>query len=218
MLEIARVRPIAVRGFGPLMALALFLALPALPGRADDKAPAGSRNTLFLTGQLLVASPDIADPKFAEAVIYMITHRPDGASGFIVNKIFGEGAIAEFLKRFEIDIGDAEGTIRFHYGGPVEPASGFVLHTSDYHGPKTRVIDERISLTTEMHVLKAIVEGKGPRHSLLALGYTGWSEGQLEAEIARGDWLSAPADEKLIFDDDFDTKWKRASQKAGHKL
>ncbi len=222
MLWIARVRPIAVRGFGPLIALALFLALPALPGRADEKAPAGSRNTTSLTGQLLVASPDIADPRFHETVIYMITHRPDGASGLVVNKVFGEGAIGEFLKRLDIDVGDAGATIRFHYGGPVAPASVSVLHTSDYHRPKTRVIDERISLSHEMHVLKAILkdiaEGKGPRHSLLILGYAGWSEGQLEAEIARGDWLSAPADEKLIFDDDYATKWKRASQKAVQKL
>ena len=212
------VRPICVRGFGPLMALALSLTLPAFSGSADDKAPAGSQNTLFLTGQLLVASPDIADPRFAESVIYMFTHRPDGASGIIVNDVLGDRSLAEFLKRFDIDIGDAEGTIRFHYGGPVELGTGFVLHTSDYHGPKTRVIDERISMTTDIHLLKSIAEGKGPRRSLVALGYSGWSEGQLEAEIARGDWLSAPADEKLIFDDDFDTKWKRASQKAGHKL
>ncbi len=73
-------------------------------------------------------------------------------------------------------------------------------------------------MTSDVHLLKSIAAGKGPRHSLLALGYTGWSEGQLEAEIARGDWLSAPADEKLIFDDEYDTKWKRASQKAGQKL
>ncbi len=218
MLGIAMVRPICVRGFGPLMALALSLTLPALPGSADDKAPAGSRNTPFLTGQLLVASPDIADPRFAETVIYMITHRPDGASGIIVNDVLGDRSLAEFLKHFDIDIGDAEGTIRFHFGGPVKPGTVFVLHTSDYHGPKTRVIDERISLTTDIHLLKSIAEGKGPRHSIVALGYSGWSEGQLEAEIARGDWLSAPADEKLIFDDDFDTKWKRASKKAGHKL
>ncbi len=218
MLGIARVRPIAVRGFGPLIALALLLALAALPGRADDKAPAASRDSRFLTGQLLVASPDIADQRFAEAVIYMITHHPDGAAGIVINKVFGEGEIPEFLKRFDIDAGGAEGTIRFHYGGPVDTTSVYVLHTSDYHRPKTRVIDERISMTTEMTVLKDIGEGKGPRHSLLALGYAGWSKGQLEFEIERGDWLSAPADEKLIFDDDFATKWKRASQKTGQKL
>ena len=160
----------------------------------------------------------MADPRFAKSVIYMFTHRPDGASGIIVNDVLGERSLAEFLKHFDIDIGDAEGTIRFHYGGPVDPGRGFVLHTSDYHGPKTRVIDERMSLTTDIHLLKSIAEGKGPRRSLVALGYSVWREGQLEAEIARGDWLSAPADEKLIFDDDFDTKWKRATQKAGHKL
>ena len=220
MLGIARVRPIADCGFGPLIALVVSLALPAFPGRADDKAPAGSRNTLFLTGQLLVASPDIADPRFTETVIYVVTHHPDGAAGLIVNKVLGDRTLADFLKRNDINLGDVEGTIRFHYGGPVELSigKGFVLHTSDYHGPKTRVVDERISMTTDIHLLKSIAEGKGPRHSLMALGYTGWSEGQLEAEIARGDWLSAPADEKLIFDDEYDTKWKRASQKAGQKL
>ena len=75
-----------------------------------------------------------------------------------------------------------------------------------------------MALSTEMGVLKAIAEGHGPRHSLFALGYSGWGPGQLEGEIARGDWFSAPADENLIFDDDLKTKWERASGRAGLKL
>ena len=93
-----------------------------------------------------------------------------------------------------------------------------MLHTADFHGPGTRVVNTTIAMTTEMSVFKAIVEGHGPRHSLFALGYSGWGPGQLEGEIARGDWLSAPADENLIFDDDLKTKWERASGRAGLKL
>ena len=75
-----------------------------------------------------------------------------------------------------------------------------------------------MAMTTEMSVLKAIAEGSGPRRSLFALGYSGWGAGQLESEIARGDWFSAPADENLIFDEDLDSKWEQASGKAGLKL
>ncbi|MBI2978453.1 MAG: YqgE/AlgH family protein, partial [Rhodospirillales bacterium] len=82
----------------------------------------------------------------------------------------------------------------------------------------TRVVDGRMAMTTEMSVLKAMAEGHGPRQALFALGYSGWGPGQLEGEIARGDWHSAPADEKLVFDDDVESKWDRASGRAGLKL
>lgn len=209
---------------GPIFArsgwagLSLLLLLAAVPGRADEDARTPQTNTPYLTGQLLVASPQIGDPRFHRTVIYMVSHDRSGALGLVVNKSYGSGPMAKFLKGFDIDAESIEGTIRLHYGGPVEPGAGFVLHTADYSGPGTRVVDEHVALTSEMSVLKAIAEGNGPRHSLFALGYSGWGPGQLEGEIARGDWFSAPADEKLIFDDELETKWRRASGKAGVKL
>ena len=176
------------------------------------------RNSPYLAGQLLVASPRIGDPRFARTVIYMVSHDKDGALGLVVNKAYGSGPMEKFLKGFDIDSGQLMGDILLHYGGPVEPGAGFVLHTADYRGPGTRVVNAAMALTTEMSVFKAIVEGHGPRHSLFALGYSGWGPGQLEGEISRGDWFSAPADENLIFDDDLKTKWERASGHAGLKL
>ena len=201
-----------------LAGLSLFAVLAASSVRADATAAPEVRNSPYLTGQLLVASPRIGDPRFARTVIYMVSHDEDGALGLVVNKAFGSGPMEKFLKGFDIDPGQIKGDIRLHYGGPVDPSAGFVLHTADYRGPSTRVVNATMALSTEMNVLKAIAEGHGPRHSLFALGYSGWGPGQLEGEIARGDWFSAPADENLIFDDDLKTKWERASGRAGLKL
>ncbi len=205
-----------VRAF--LACLVVFLLLPQPSGLAVETPEAETRNTLYLGGQLLVASPKMGDPRFAKTVIYMVYHDQTGALGLIVNKIYGSGPMDKFLKGFDIDSDNINGEIRLHYGGPVEPGTAFVLHTADYNGPGTRVVDRRMAMTTEMSVLKAIAEGNGPRLSLFALGYSGWGAGQLEGEIARGDWFSAPAEEKLIFDEDLDSKWDRASGKAGLKL
>lgn len=196
----------------------LLLILAAFPGLAGERSPEASLNPPFLAGQLLVAAPKMGDPRFAETVIYMVKHDESGAFGLIVNKAYGTGPIKEFLKGFDIDGSNVNGNIRLHYGGPVAPAAGFVLHTTDYKGPDTQVVSDTLGLTMEKSVLKAIAEGHGPRLSLFAFGYAGWGAGQLEGEIARGDWFSAPAEEKLIFDEEQETKWTRASDKIRLKL
>jgi putative transcriptional regulator len=176
------------------------------------------RETFFLTGQLLVASPEMEDPRFRRSVIYMVSHDKTGAFGLIINKAYGSGPLREFLKGFDIDSDGVEGTIDLYYGGPVSPAAGYVLHTNDYEGPGTHMIDGTFAMTTEMSIMQAIAEGRGPRNSLFTFGYSGWGAGQLESEIERGDWLSAPADEALIFDSDQKSKWRRVIEKAGLKL
>ncbi|MBT3306087.1 MAG: hypothetical protein HN377_06345 [Alphaproteobacteria bacterium] len=189
--------------------------LVAAPAVAASPQP---EETLFLAGQLLVASPDIDDPRFSRAVIYMVHHNTTGAFGLIVNKAIGSGPLREFLKGFEIDPTGVEGTISLYYGGPVSPGAGFVLHSADYTGPGTHVVDKDFAMTTEMSILRAIAEGRGPRNSLFSFGYSGWGPGQLEFEVERGDWLYAPADEALVFGADQKTKWRRANDKAGLKL
>ncbi len=192
----------------------------ALPGAAyaTEATPPQAKKWLYLRGQLLVASPDIMDPRFMRSVVYMVKHDNTGAVGLIINKTFGIGPLREFLKGLGVDPGGARGTIKLHYGGPVAPKAGFVLHTADYKGPDTRVVNKDMAMTTELDVMHAIAEGRGPRKSLFAMGYSGWAAGQLEGEIERGDWLNAPADEALVFDDDHETKWDRASGIAGLKL
>ena len=71
-----------------------------------------------------------------------------------------------------------------HVGGPVETGRGFVLHSSDYYvANSTLPIDDGVSLTATIDILKAIAGGKGPDRAILALGYAGWRAGQLESEI-----------------------------------
>ena len=105
-----------------------------------------------------------------------------------------------------------------HYGGPVSPARAFVLHTSDYAGPNTQAISDGIALTTDDGILDAIAHGRGPVRSLFAFGYAGWAPGQLEDEIRRGSWITVPADQPLLFSEDYDRKWERATARQKIQL
>ena len=101
-------------------------------------------------------------------------------------------------------------------GGPVETQRGFVLHTSDYHADNTTMaIDDEVSLTATVDILRAIAQGAGPFQAILALGYAGWSPGQLEDEIQQNGWLSCPADSDLLFGADIESKYGRALRKIG---
>ena len=187
------------------LALALAVAGPALGKPAVERRKAGS-----LAGQLLVARPQMNDPRFSHAVIYMLRHDASGALGLIVNRPFKEVPIALLLDRLGLEGEGVGGSLRMHYGGPVEPGRVFVLHTADYRGEGTRVIADGIALTAPPGILRAIGAGVGPRRALLVLSYSGWAPGQLEREIQAGAWISVPADAALIFDDRDDTKWERA--------
>lgn len=202
------------KGRGPVAVIYLLFALVALPVFAKE----ASQQSPFLSGLLLVADPKMEDPRFSKTVIYMVRHDATGAFGLIVNKSYGAGPMEEFLKGFGIDGNEVSGDIRLHYGGPVSPGEGFVLHTADYKSPDTKTVNDIFALTSEKSVLEAIAKGNGPRRSIFVFGYSGWGAGQLEGEIARGDWLSAPADEKLVFDEALETKWDRATKKIRLKL
>ncbi len=169
----------------------------------------------YLTGQLLVAMPQMRDPRFARAVIYICAHNPEGAMGLVINRLVGSIRFPELLAQLGIDQPAGSEEIRVHFGGPVESGRGFVLHSADYVQDGTMVVNSEIALTATLDILKAIAAGGGPKQSLLALGYAGWGPGQLEAEMQANGWLTAPADEHLIFDSGLDDKWQRAIGKIG---
>jgi putative transcriptional regulator len=105
-----------------------------------------------------------------------------------------------------------------HFGGPVEPGRGFVLHTADYCEEATLPVAGNIAVTATLEIMRAIGKGRGPQRSLFALGYAGWAPGQLDAEIQANGWLSVAADESIVFDPDLDGKWQRAFAKLGVDL
>jgi putative transcriptional regulator len=169
----------------------------------------------YLTGQLLVAMPQMRDPRFARSVIYMCAHSADGAMGLVVNRRVGSITFDDLLQQLEIGPSRRNDDIRVHFGGPVEQGRGFVLHSCDYLQSGTMRVDDQVALTATLDILKEMAAGGGPRRSLLALGYAGWGPGQLDAEIQANGWLSVPADEELLFDDSLDDKWERAITKIG---
>jgi putative transcriptional regulator len=172
----------------------------------------------YLTGQLLIAMPGMPDPRFQRTVIYMCAHNAEGAMGLVINRLFGAISFGDLLEQLEIQPTHSVADLRVHYGGPVEAGRGLVLHSTDFIREGTMLVDDDVALTATLDILRAVAEGRGPRHSLLALGYAGWGPGQLDAELQANGWLTADSDEALIFDRDLDTKWERSIAKLGVSL
>jgi len=175
------------------------------PTSADEPA-----ETDFLTGQLLIAMPAMADPRFAQSVIYLCAHTAEGAMGLVLNRPLQRPSFDDLLRQLEVAPVPPARRIRLCQGGPMDNGRGFVLHTSDWTGEGSLRVNDGLALTASLDVLKAIAEGGGPREGILALGYAGWGPGQLDAEMQQNAWLSVPADETIVFDGDHDTKWRRA--------
>ncbi len=171
-----------------------------------------------LAGQLLVAMPQMADPRFARSVVYLCAHSADGAMGLVINRLIDSLTFEGLLEQIGVEQTAAGGNLPIHFGGPVESSRGFVLHTTDYLQDSSLLIEDDIALTATVDVLKAIAQGNGPRQRVLALGYAGWAPGQLDAEIQANGWLLVPPDLDLVFGDDNEAKWERAIAKIGIDL
>jgi len=208
-------RPVRVRSrlqyLASLTAIAGLVALGAgLTGTKASIGAAVAAEAAGLTGQFLVATDELQDPRFIRTVVYVVHHDAGGAMGLIVNRPIGDASLADLLERLGMEGKGINGEILVHFGGPVEPAQGFVLHTTDYATGGTQVVKDGIAVTSQPEILRAIGTGTGPRRSLFALGYAGWSPGQLEGEIKAGAWAVVPADEALVFDEHYEKKWERA--------
>ncbi len=192
-------------------------------GMAIETSQSSSRSSGYLDGQFLLAMPGMADQRFARSVVYICAHSPDGAMGLIVNQPARKITFPELLQQLElldpeelIRLPDPAEKLQVLKGGPVERGRGFVLHSSDFFiDNSTLTIDEAVSLTATVDILRAIARGHGPQQAMLALGYAGWSPGQLEEEIQQNGWLNVPGDPSLLFDRDLERKWGRAVRLLG---
>lgn len=169
----------------------------------------------WLTGQLLVAMPGLLDPRFEKTVSLVCSHGPDGAMALVLNRMFGELTFRGLLEQFDLTLSPEVPDRPVFYGGPVDPVRGFVLHSGEYKRDGTNVITPEISLTATVEILRDMSIGQGPLRSLIALGYAGWSPGQLDGELQSNGWLTAPMDEAILFDDNLENKWTRALGKLG---
>ncbi len=163
-----------------------------------------------LTGQLLIAMPAMNTPHFAQAVIYMCAHTPEGAMGIVVNRPLASPSFGDLLHQLDVTPSPPARQLDLFRGGPVDAARGFMLHTADWTGDGSLMVDREMALTASLDVLKAVADGGGPRQGFLALGYAGWGPGQLDREMTENAWLSAPARMDIVFGPDHQTKWQRA--------
>ncbi len=168
----------------------------------------------YLTGQFLLAMPGIGDPRFDHAVIAICAHDGEGAIGIGLGATIEGLGLHTVLDQFKIDPGEAPDA-PVHFGGPVEPRRGFVIHSNDWGGQDTIHVAGRWALSGTIDVLRAIAAGTGPSHWVVALGYAGWSEGQLDEEMTRHGWFSVPGDLALLYDTPAEARWARGFAMAG---
>jgi putative transcriptional regulator len=199
------------------MALAALLLPALLLGAVAPSTPPTAPGHASLPGQLLIATPEMRDPRFDHAVILVVRHDQSGALGIVINMPVGERPVAGLLAAIG-EKSDASGTVPVYLGGPVEPDMGLVLHSADYHAQGTVDVDGRVAMTVNAQILRDIAAKKGPQKALVAFGYAGWGAGQLDNEMARNVWYKAPEDPKLVFDEDRAKVWDRAMAKRTQDL
>ncbi|KGJ20341.1 YqgE/AlgH family protein [Paracoccus sanguinis] len=175
-----------------------------------------------LTGKVLIAMPGMADPRFAQSVVLICAHGDEGAMGIVLNKPLPGVAFAELLDQLGIAPDRTPPAVPVHFGGPVEPGRGFVLHrlpedaaAEDDDEGMMRIGEAGLAMTTTRNILEDIAQGRGPDRAVLSLGYAGWDAGQLEREMLANGWLTAEAGDELVFGPDNARKWQDALRSLG---
>ncbi|MCX7098789.1 MAG: YqgE/AlgH family protein [Methylococcales bacterium] len=169
----------------------------------------------YLNNQFIIAMPNLADPNFFHTVTYLCQHNQEGALGIVINRP-AQMKLGEIFKQMNIsatEISAAEAPV--FAGGPVQQERGFVLHTAGSRWDATMLVSDTLSLTTSRDVIEAIAAGQGPKQYLVALGYAGWGEGQLEQEILSNAWLNTPYGPQVLFDTPVNQRWQAAAGQLG---
>jgi putative transcriptional regulator len=172
----------------------------------------------FLTNQFLVAMPALEDPNFRECVTFICEHNAEGALGIIINRPMNV-VLDDVLKQLSLKANDSDtGASPVYLGGPVQTERGFVIHEPLGQWEATLKVSQSLGVTTSRDVLEAVAAGKGPERCFVALGYAGWTAGQLEEEMKSNAWLSTPADPHIIFDTPVELRWQAAARLIGVDL
>lgn len=173
-----------------------------------------------LTGQILIAMPAMLDPHFSKSVTFICAHNEDGAMGIVINRPI-QMTVDTLLQQIDIHCESSEVAAQpVFFGGPVQTERGFVLHSPSLEFNTTVAVNEVVALTTSKDILESTARKQGPEKVLIALGYAGWSPGQLEEEMLNNAWLSFKPSQlndlsKLIFDLPYQEKLEKAMALMG---
>ena len=170
----------------------------------------------YLTGKFLIAMPQMTDTRFHQSLVYICGHDNQGAMGIVINRTIETHSLSELMN--QLKLGNTPISLQkepIFFGGPVEMGRGFILHSNDYHQEGTVNISPEIGLTASLDILEAIRQGAGPQQRLCALGYAGWSAGQLEGELQKNCWIQSEADSHILFKTKPKNKWSGALERMG---
>ena len=180
-------------------------------------------DTFSLTNHFIIAMPMLSDPNFEQSVSYICEHNNEGAMGVVINRPL-DLTFADLCEQLEIEITDMD-TLAYPIfdGGPVEINRGFILHTPLGEWESTLAVTKDIGLTISQDIIEAIANGYSsdnnpPKHFIITLGYAGWSEDQIEDEIAANAWLNVLATNEILFHTETDKCWTAAASLLGIDL
>ena len=196
----------------------LFFVITTLLFNNNITSAEGPKNYLkgkfysSIKDHFLIATEKMKDNRFSKTVIVMLENDKNGAWGLVINKPLGTMPIAllvdpslntskEREKLFKI-------SVPVFWGGPVNLKEIFILHSPEYQSESTKSYGN-VAVTQDYNILLDIAENKGPKESLVILGYSGWGSEQLEGEMEKGHWFLSEVDLNIIFDQMPDNKWEK---------
>ena len=169
-----------------------------------------------LQNHFLIAMPTLDDPYFSRSLTYICEHNDEGAMGLVLNQPSTMN-LKQLLEQTDktLTVSDDKAEQIILAGGPVSQERGFVLHTEQPGWGSSLTLAPGIMVTTSRDILTAIGSNQGPDEALIALGYAGWTAGQLEQEMQENAWLTIEADEEILFNTPIHKKWQAAVNKLG---
>lgn len=168
-----------------------------------------------LQGNFLVATNQMADPRFVKSVILICVHdSAGGAMGLVVNQPLVDFSMRNVFEKFDMNIAGVT-LPPVYFGGPVDVESAFIIHSADYVSSQRQKVMDQVYLSRDPNLLVDLVNGNGPQNYLFALGYAGWGPGQLEQELSGEGWLTLPAEADDLFHVPAEAMWKKVTAKYG---
>jgi len=172
----------------------------------------------FHVGQLLVAKPDMLDPRFSETVVFICRHDARGALGLVLNRPAGRIKTSKLMESLGVPSDGVTGDVQIRFGGPLETQAGFLMYTKKIENEDGICSSDGVTVSNNKDVLKTLGSEDSPEEFILFFGYAGWSPNQLESELARKDWLTVTADRSFLFASDIKSLWNRARARYGLDL
>lgn len=162
------------------------------------------------SGILLIADPFLKDPNFLRTVVLLCEHNTGGSFGFVLNRIY-ENTLDELIPELEGH------KLPVYYGGPVQLNTIHLLHQLPEKVPGGQEVLKGIYWGGDFDVVVSMIRNNDPdvKKIRFFLGYSGWSEGQLNDEMNEKTWLTVKANSRLVFHSEYTEIWKEALKHLG---